>query len=226
MHITEEFWGNSPNLALLNGHPVECEKPSAMPSAAFPGTVSCSLPATRLGFAIPSLVLAERAKVEGNGLKVFAKDQGEPTAQSYLTAATTVQPLVQQWLGTKPKEPLNIIQLPEKDDTSAELGASMLTGMQPVQAEQLAASVSHGFAHAYFHSQRIWLNEGVANFLGTLWIEQSGSRVAALERLEAARGALTFAEPGREAEKTSSTLRMRSIIGKRPRMFYGCCEIS
>jgi aminopeptidase N len=51
-------------------------------------------------------------------------------------------------------------------------------------------------AHAYFQSPREWLNEGVASFVGTLWIEHMHDRDMALEKLESSRGALAFAEPG------------------------------
>lgn len=206
LHVTEEFWGNPPGIALLDGRFVDCSKPSAMPSDLYPGVVSCSLPSTRPGFATPSMILADRVKSEGNGLRVFSKEQDQVNAQSYITAGSMVQPLVQQWLGAKSKEPMTVIQLPEKDDAAAELGSAMLVGLGSAQPQQLATGVSHGLAHAAFSSPREWLNEGVANFLATLWIEQSAGRTAALERLEAERSALALVEPGTPGEGAGQDL--------------------
>ena len=206
LRVTEEFWGNPPNAALLDGHFIDCSKPSAMPSDLYPGVVTCSLPSTWLGFAAPSIILAERVKSEGSGMRVFSKEQDQVNAQSYITAGSMVQLLAQQWLGTKTRELLTIIQLPEKDDASAELGSAMLVGLGSAQPQQLATGISHGLAHAAFSSPREWLNEGVANFLATLWIEQSSGRTAALERLEAERNALALAEPGTPGEGAGQDL--------------------
>ena len=42
---------------------------------------------------------------------------------------------------------------------------------------------------------RAWLNEGVAQFMGTLWIEKQQGRDKAISALEAGRQALALAEP-------------------------------
>ncbi len=44
-------------------------------------------------------------------------------------------------------------------------------------------------------SPRAWLSEGVAHFMGTLWIEKTRGRDQALGTLEATRQALALAEP-------------------------------
>jgi hypothetical protein len=55
--------------------------------------------------------------------------------------------------------------------------------------------MAHALTHAWMESPRAWLSEGVAHFMGTLWIEKQRSRDQALGTLEAARGALALAEP-------------------------------
>ncbi len=72
----------------------------------------------------------------------------------------------------------------------------LFTGIASDPPEKLAEGMSHALAHAYFQSPREWLNEGVPSFIGTLWIEHIHDRNLALEKLEASRGALAFAEPG------------------------------
>ncbi len=55
--------------------------------------------------------------------------------------------------------------------------------------------MADALAHTYFRSARQWLNEGIPNFLETLWIEHTADRNRALEQLESQRSALALAEP-------------------------------
>ncbi len=105
-----------PTLAVLNGHVVEIDKPTAMPTAEYPGVVTCGIPPTKLGFAVPSLFVASRTLSEGNGVRLYMREENAANAQGVLTAVTIVQPLVEQWLGSKQKQPLTIVDLPEVDD--------------------------------------------------------------------------------------------------------------
>ena len=49
--------------------------------------------------------------------------------------------------------------------------------------------------HAYVDSPEAWLSEGVADFMGTLWIERQNGREKALDSLGSSRQALALAEP-------------------------------
>jgi hypothetical protein len=206
VRVTAEYIGTAPNAAVINGHFVSVPVPSVTPTASFPGVVTFSLPRQRLGFGTLNLFLATRIAREANGMRVLAADFDEPNVQGYLTAATMVQPLIDQWLGSKPKEPLTIFDLPDKHDAAFEQGSVTATGLQALEPQELANALSHSMAHAYFQSPREWLNEGVANFLGTLWIEQTKGREAALEHLEASRGALAVGEPSSPGESTGQSL--------------------
>lgn len=196
VRVSVEFFGVPPTVAILNGHVVQMDTPSAMPTADYPGVVAVSLPPTRLGFAAPSLFVATRTLSESGGIRLYAREENVPNTQSLITAAAMVQPLVEQWLGSKQKQPLTLVDLPEPKDAAYEQGGVLFTGIAADPPEALAERMSHGLAHAYFQSPREWLNEGVASFIGTLWIEHVHNRELALETLEAARGALAFAEPG------------------------------
>ncbi len=206
VRVTAEYIGSAPNAAAINGRFVPIPAPSVTPSASFPGVVNFSLPATRLGFGTLSLFLATRITHEANGMRMLAADYDEPNVQGYLTAATMVQPLIEQWLGSKPKEPLTIFDLPDKHDAAFEQGAVTATGLQALEPQELANALSHSLAHAYFQSPREWLNEGVANLIGTLWIEQTTGRSAALEHLEGTRGALALGEPPSPGESVGQPL--------------------
>ena len=137
VRVTAEYIGAAPNAAVINGHFVPIPAPSVTPSASFPGVVTFSLPAQRLGFGTLNLFLATRIAHEANGIRVLAADFDEPNVQGYLTAATMVQPLIEPWLGSQPKEPLTIFDLPEKHDASFEQGAVTLTGLQALDPQVL-----------------------------------------------------------------------------------------
>lgn len=200
LRITGEFLSEPPTAAVLDGHFIPIDKPASMPTASFPGIITCSLPPTRLGFEAPSLFLARRVQTDGNGLRVLATEGDAPNAQPYVAAAALVQPLVRHWLGTSPHALATILDLPEPDDAPAETGDVLLTPLASQTAAELAPVAIHALAHAAFFSPRAWLNEGVAAFLGTLWIESKDGRTAALENLNSGRPALALAEPGTPGE--------------------------
>ncbi|HTD54234.1 MAG TPA: hypothetical protein VK670_02550 [Silvibacterium sp.] len=195
MRVSIEFYGAPPNLAVLDRHVVPVEKPSAMPSDEYPGVVACSLPPTKLGFAVPTLFIASRTLQEGSGVRIYVREENAANAQGITTAATMARPVVEQWLGSKPKQSVTVVDLPETGDSPYEEGSMLFMGLTSDPPEKFADAMSHALAHAYFVSAQEWLNEGVAAFVGTLWTEHIHDRTLALETLEASRGALAFAEP-------------------------------
>lgn len=208
LRVTSEYSADAaaPNLAILDGHVVPVTQ-AAAPENSYPGVVSAALPETTLGFSTPSLYLLFRQKVDTTltndttGTQVFVTADDRINAQAFVTAADNVAPLMQQWLGAKPPSPPTVVGLDDPGDVSAEEGAVLLTGIEATpDPKALDDAMVHSLAHAYFSSPRIWLNEGVPQFLGSLWIEQTHGREAALGALGAARGALALAEPGTPGE--------------------------
>ena len=195
MRVSAEFFDIPPTVAVLDGQVEQLEKPSAMPANGFPGVVTCEYGPAALGFKVLTLFLSTAKPQEGNGLRIYAREEHAADTQGYMTAATMVQPVLQQWLGPKPKSDLTIIDLPEAEDAPFEQGSALFTSLSDEAPEKLAPQLAHGLAHAYFESPREWLNEGVASFAGTLWTERTHDRNLALESLESTRGALAFAEP-------------------------------
>jgi hypothetical protein len=196
MKVTEEFFGDAPNVAVLDGETFVVTPTSLPGTASVPGIVTCTLPRTRLGLASPSLFLLTRTVREGDGVKVFARTEDVDNAQAYMTAATLVAPLIQRWLGTKPRGSLNIIDLPEKGDAPFEDGDVLFANLQGTDAHRLADTLVHSLTHLYFHSPYAWLQEGVPSFMSSLWTEQNHGRDVAIQGLDNGRGALSLAEPG------------------------------
>ena len=86
MKVTEEFFGEAPNLAVLDGETLTVT-PTTQPAASVPGIVTCTLPPTRLGFSSPSLFLLTRSRQDGNGVAVFARTEDVANAQAYMKAS-------------------------------------------------------------------------------------------------------------------------------------------
>ena len=196
MKVSAEFFGEAPNLAVLNGETFALT-PTSLPAASgVPGIVACSLPATKLGFASPSLFLMTRTLRAGDGVAVYARSEDAGYAQAYITAATIVAPLLHAWLGKQPKGPLNIIDLPEAGDDAFEDGAVLFANVHDTEPEKLTGSLIHSLTHLYFRSPYPWLQEGVASFMASLWVEKQSGRDAAIQQLDNSRGALSLGDTG------------------------------
>jgi hypothetical protein len=196
MRVTEEFFGEAPNLAVLDGETL-LVTPSSLPgTSSVPGIITCTLPPTRLGFSSPSLFLLTRTVREGNGVAVFARTEDVENAQAYMTAATMVTPLIHLWLGTEPRGTLNIVDLPEKGDASFEAGSVLFTDVRSTEADKLTGTLIHSLTHLYFRSPYAWLQEGVPSFMGSLWVEKDRGRDVAIQQMDNGRAALSLAEPG------------------------------
>jgi hypothetical protein len=196
LRVTDEFSDEPPNAAVLSGHFIPPDKPTSMPSAQFPGVITASLTATRLGFDTPSLFLARRTEISDNGLRVLTTDADAPNAKDYILAAGTVAPLIRTWFSNNAHALATVLDLPEPDDLPSETGDVLATPLSSDPPQDLEPVVAHALAHAAFFSPRAWLDEGVASFIGTLWIDSSQGHTAAIENLNASRPALALAEPG------------------------------
>jgi hypothetical protein len=219
MKVTEEFFGEAPNLAVLDGETLTVT-PTTQPAATVPGIVSCTLPATRLGFSSPSLFLLTRSPQEGDGVAVFARTEDVTNAQAYMTAAKMVIPLIHRWLGTEPRGALNIVDLPEPGDAPFEDGSVLFTDVRSADPYKLGDTLIHSLTHRYFSSPYPWLQEGVASFMGSLWLEQNQGKDAAIQRLDNARGALSLAEPGDAASASQALVTARDPVYYRTKATY------
>jgi hypothetical protein len=183
-------------VALINGHPA----PLAVTNVdtvgpEIDGVATAMLETSTLGFEAPSLFVAVRAAHAALNTTLWTLPIDEPAVQSWTTAVATVTPFLQNWLGQRPRAQLTIIDLPDPEDTPFETGAMLATSIREAPPEQLQNILAHTLTHAWMQSPRAWLSEGVAHFMGTLWVEKQRGRMKALEELEAGRAALALAEP-------------------------------
>jgi hypothetical protein len=193
LRLTDEFpEGRAPTVVLINGHPATLTVTGG--SNGIPGVATAESEST-LGFEAPSLFLAIREAKQATNTTLWTLPSAEAAIPAWSAAAETVTPFLQGWLGQRPRAQLTVLDLPEPDDAPFETGAMLATGIREAAPEVLDGVMAHALTHAWMQSPRAWLSEGVAHFMGTLWIEKESGRTKALESLEASRPALALAEP-------------------------------
>jgi len=196
MAITAEFASDAPNVCVLDGHAIALAEPASLPSASFPGVMRVVLPPAVLGFALPSIVLTTRVPTVTDPLiSVAALPVHEDAVPAYIAAAGLLDPLFQDWFGSKPAAPLQLIDLPVEGASPAEDGSALLLSLAQGEPRHLAGELSGSLAHIYFHSPRAWLSEGVAGLIAALWTERTDGQARALQQLTGGGAALSLAEP-------------------------------
>ena len=100
---------------------------------------------------------------------------------AWSSAVDTVTPFLKRlaWSDT-PRSVLTIFDLPDPEDAPYETGALLATSIRPASTDQLEGILAHALTHAWMQSPRAWLSEGVAHFMGTLWVEKQHGRDQAL----------------------------------------------
>jgi hypothetical protein len=195
LRLTVEFpHGHAPTVALVNGH----QAPLAVTDTGaidVPGVATSDTGNVILGFEAPSLFVAVRTPHAATNTIVWALPENEANVPAWAAATATVTPFLQGWLGQRPRSQLTLLDLPDPQDAPYETGALLATTIRQANADQLDGILAHALTHSWMQSPRAWLSEGVAHFMGTLWIEKQGSRDQALQTLESARAALALVEP-------------------------------
>ena len=197
MRLTVESpHGRAPSVAFINGHAVALNQtPSGSLSDEVPDISQAECPAAILGFEAPSLIVAIRTLKSASNTSFWILPENEASLQAWSSAVDTVTPFLKRWLGQSPRSPLAVFDLPDPEDAPFETGALLDTSIRPASPDQLEGILAHALTHAWMQSPRAWLSEGVAHFMGTLWVEKQRGREPALEALEASRAALAIAEP-------------------------------
>jgi len=214
LRLTVEFpHGQAPTVALINGHPAKLavtESPAASDEAQEVASVAmASLDGAVFGFEAPSLFVAIRTPHLGANFTAWTLPEDDTAAQSWTAAEARVTPFLQGWLGQRSRSQLTLLDLPDPQDSPFETGALLVAPIRSPNPQDnpdhLDAILVHALTHAWLQQPTspqspalpppAWLNEGVAGFMGTLWVEKQQGRDQALGTLEASRAALALAEP-------------------------------
>jgi hypothetical protein len=233
LRLTDEFpLGHTPpSVALINGIPAPLKILIPPPaSGETSGFATATIDEDSLGFTAPSLFVAIRTPAQAQNATLWTLPEDAPFASSWSAAASAVTPFLASWLGPHPRAPLTILDLPDPGDAPFETGALLVTALLSPNAtnpdaagldtSELEAILVHALTHAWLstpaqsgptqsgraQARPAWLDEGVAAFMGTLWIEKQQGRTQALESLEADRPALALAEPASPGEGAGQPL--------------------
>jgi hypothetical protein len=217
LRLTVEFpHGEAPTIELINGHsaPLAVTESNTLDESQEVASVATSNSVdTTLGFETPSLFVAIRTAHPGANLTAWTLPAENVSVEAWKTAATNVTPLLQSWLGAQPHTQLTLLDLPDSEDSPYETGSLLAAPLVEAGAKTKVGALDsvlvHALTHAWIQSPQpppAWLNEGVANFMGTLWVEKQHGRDAALSTLEADRAALSLAEPTSPGESAGQPL--------------------
>jgi hypothetical protein len=209
LRLTVEFpHGQAPTVTLINGQSVPLavtESGSLDQSQEVASVATADSGSTTLGFEAPSLFVAIRTPHPGANLTAWTLAEDNVSVDFWTTAATAVTPFLKGWLGRQPRSPLALLDLPDPRDAPFETGALLAAPLREAglkaNPDALNGVLVHALTHAWLAAPTsstpppAWLNEGVAAFMGTLWVEKQQGRDAALRMLEADRAALALVEP-------------------------------
>jgi hypothetical protein len=214
LRLTVEFPRTEPpSIALVDGLsvPLTITNPQS-PDPDLAGIATAWFDTPALGFLSPSLFVAERTAHPGADLTAFTVPDNDISVQSWLDEAAAVKPFVQGWLGHHPRTQLTLLDLPDPNDAPFETGALLVTSLQTGPQDKLDGALVHAFAHAYTlaadRPDPAWLNEGLATFLESLWVEREHGRERALEMLDTDRSALALVEPSSPGQSAGTPLAM------------------
>jgi hypothetical protein len=195
LRLTVEYVGDAPDAVFFCGRREQLVKVSEnqnLPVAESPGVATAEFAQRRLGFRAPSLFITDRAGTVTDNSLISAVTDHYDALPNYGAAATKVQPLLTEWLGTGPLGMLTILDhagQPFEDD------AMLVAPIRASTPEELELPLAHSLSHAWFGSSHVWLDEGVAQFMSLLWIEQAQGREVAVQRLGQEANTLALAEP-------------------------------
>ncbi len=217
LRLTDEFpHGQAPTIALVNGRAVALnvvDPPN--PVEGVPGVAAADTGDTTLGFTAPSLFVAMRTAHPVTDATLWTTGTDESDIENWTTAAAAVSPFVAGWLGEKARTELTVLDLPDPGDAPFESGALLATAVRQEDEGQLAGVLARALTQAWIAGANApatpspkpaWLDEGLAYFMGTLWIEKHDGRNRALELLESSRSALALAEPSSPGESPGQPL--------------------
>ena len=239
LRLTVEFpHGQAPTVALINGHSVPLtvtESRSLDQNQEVESVATADSGSTILGFDAPSLFVAIRTPHLGPNLAAFTLPEDDVSVEFWTEAAGAVKPFLDGWLGKLPRSTLFLLDLPDPSDAPFEAGSLLATPLREPGANAkpgaLEGILVHALTHAWLapqtsHPLPAWLDEGVASFMGTLWIEKQHGRDQALGTLEADRTALSLAEPASPGESAGQPLAQAiSPVYYRTKAAYVLCML-
>jgi hypothetical protein len=199
LRVALEYVGDPPDAAYFCGQRGQLIAISDNPNQAAaeaPGIATAVFDAQPIGFRTPSLFITANAADDigttANPGLIAAISGRSDVLPAYVAAATQIEPLLTDWFGARPLTPLTILDHPGQP---FEDDALLVRPMAAVDPTTLIQPLAHSLTHAWIHSSRPWIDEGLAEFVSLLWTERTQGRAAVLATLQESARALAIAEP-------------------------------
>jgi len=221
VHLTVEYTGSTPSIAVVNGvskaltaHGDE----QIEAGAGIPRAATAEFAAQPIGFRTPSLFLTSAPPAtldKDSALHAYATHP--ELLAPYAAAASQVLPLITDWVGAP--QPLTLVELPESADQPFETNGLLALGLHEAQPSELTLQMVHALARSTAAEvpARAWMDEGLAQFIALLWMERTHGRDAAVDEMNAHGTALALAEPDLSADKPGAG---ESLILATDEIFY------
>jgi hypothetical protein len=146
-----------------------------------------------LGPIVPMLVIARYEVLERPDITVRYFHGHDAAATAYADAAEQAAPFLVDWFGALRKK-AEATELADPSATPVESGAFLLTPLASTDSKLAGLAAAHQLTHAAFSSPRPWIEEGLAHFAQSLYLEHVNGRAAAINYMGLHRSALTAAE--------------------------------
>jgi Peptidase family M1 domain len=220
LRLTVEYIGDAPDAAFFCGRREQLKALSenqSLPVAESPGVATAEFSERPLGFRAPSLFVTDRAGTVTNDSLISAVTDHYDALPGYGAAADKVRPMLTEWLGTGP---LSVLTILDHDGQPFEDDALLVVPMRAAAPDALAPALAHSLSHAWFRSSHVWLDEGVAQFMGLQWMEQSLGREVAVAHLEEEAKALALVEPAPAKSAGAAEEQGQSLINASDEVYY------
>jgi len=116
------------------------------------------------------------------------------------SSAERIAPLLQTWFGPKPLGPLAILDNP---GDPFEDEALLVAPINKLSSTTSTAALAHSLTHAWINTGQPWFDEGLAQFMALLWVEQDQGRPAAILQLNNLMQPLNIAEIGFDSQQAA-----------------------
>jgi hypothetical protein len=196
LRLAVDYVGDPPVAAIFNArsHPL-----TAVPDgqdqliSQTHGVATTDFPSETLGFRFPSLFLTAEQPIVTPSQALAVITPPTEAVSPYADAAALVQPLLADWFGVNPIQPLTLLDHagdPFEDD------ALVVAPLKPdARPGSLAPGLIGPLTHAWLRSSHPWIADGLADFLQLLWNERGKGRDEAVSELQEQTTSLALAEP-------------------------------
>jgi hypothetical protein len=221
LHVAIERRGGDPEQVILDGNACAVTRQET-PGIAQHVDAECAPQTLRLN--TPSLMAADYKVFENPSSKVFYLPDDDGLAMIYASQSEKVVPLIRNWFGALPGK-LLIADLPNPDAAPFGSGSLLLIPLGSPGAQSSGLALAYQLTHVAFWSVRPWIDEGLAHFAQSLYLEHEKGRPAALDYMVAHRSGLVQIEStagGSQPTDSSS----RSLVNTTNEELYGSKAMS